>query len=172
MPGLKERKEQAQQHTELCVFRGKLAELCSGRETPSGTKRRAQSGEIMLIVCTRAGERHPKWREKREPCPELSVPCALLLLSTFFWSRQVGDQKGKKGSGEGTGAFKGEGGESGGQNAFGAGGGERAQLPWEASQWIQALVLNVFLHSVAYSPAPAPSLKGCMTLELPRHSGH
>lgn len=33
-------------------------------------------------------------------------------------------------------------------------------------------MLNVFLHSVAYCPAPAPSLKGCMTLELPRHSGH
>ncbi|XP_009185837.1 hepatocyte cell adhesion molecule isoform X2 [Papio anubis] len=38
MPGLRERKEQVQQYTELCVFRGKLAGLCSGRETPSGTK--------------------------------------------------------------------------------------------------------------------------------------
>lgn len=55
-----ERREQGQQHTELCVFRGKLAGLCPGRETPSGTKGRARSGEIMLIVCTRAGERHPK----------------------------------------------------------------------------------------------------------------
>lgn len=60
MQGLRERKEQVQQYTKLCVFRGKLAGLCSGRETPSGTKRRAQSGEIMLIVCTGAGERHPK----------------------------------------------------------------------------------------------------------------
>lgn len=89
-----ERREQGQQHTELCVFRGKLAGLCPGRETLSGTKGRARSGEIMLIVCTRAGERHPKWREKGEPCPEPPGPCASLLLSTCFSSSQVGDQKG------------------------------------------------------------------------------
>nr|XP_012325628.1 hepatocyte cell adhesion molecule [Aotus nancymaae] len=82
MPGLRERKEQAQQYTELCVFRGKLAGLCSGRETPSGTKETCPEWRNHANCLHQSWRTPPKMKRERGA---LSRASRALRLAPFVY---------------------------------------------------------------------------------------
>lgn len=147
-----------------------MAGLCPGRETPSGTKGRARSGEIMLIFLHQSWRTPPKMKRERGA---LSRASRALRLSPFFYLLLIQPGRRPEGLEKRTrGAFDREKGRAKPQYLRGWRRGESSVAVGSIS--VNSGIRVEYICSFPVLPAwpLAPSPKSCMTLERPQHSVH